>query len=230
MGGSAQGALGAVVLVGAALAVSASSVAAQTKEPLGRFVADVRAASAGLPTLEGWTPIVPDQTDVPARTLGFEFGAQVHVARFGFGALGVGATWLRAKGTASPPALAEGQSTPPDAINPTVTTRLTSFSPQLSLNFGHSLGWSYLSTGLGWTSVHSEATAAPGSSTRYTPFDSGWVSTFNYGGGARWFLNDHVGVGFDLRFYRLRPVEATSTQPAAAGTQVWTASAGLTFK
>jgi hypothetical protein len=32
--------------------------------------------------------------------------------------------------------------------------------------------------------------------------DSGTTTGFNVGGGARWFLNRHFGVGFDLRFHR----------------------------
>jgi hypothetical protein len=217
-------------LAAAILAGFAAASDAQPREPIGWFVADVRAASAGLPVGEGWTPGVAEGTQVPARTLGFEFGAHVQFVRFRVGALGIGATWLTARGTASPPEPAEGTVIPPDAIDPTVTTRLTSLSPQLSLNFGHALGWSYISAGLGRTRVQGEAEGAPGSTSRYAPVDSDWVTTLNFGGGARWFVNDRVGVGFDLRWRRLRPVAATATRPGAAGESTLSIAAGLSVK
>jgi hypothetical protein len=62
-------------------------------------------------------------------------------------------------------------------------------APQISFNFGTSNGWSYLSAGVGPARVEAGATAS--------------VSAVNAGGGARWFLNQHVAVGFDVRVYRL---------------------------
>jgi hypothetical protein len=217
------------VLAAACILASASTSPAQPKEPIGRFVADVRAASVGLPTIEGWTPSVPEGTEVPARSLGFEFGAHINLARFRVGALGVGATWLTGRGTASPPSLPPGTE-PPDAIDPSVTTRITSLSPQLSLNFGHSLGWSYISAGFGRTRIDADATAAAGSTQRFAPVDSGWVSTVNFGGGARWFVNDRVGVGFDLRWRRVSSVAATATQAGAPRISLLTIGAGIAIK
>ena len=219
-----------VVFVIAALVTAASTTYAQPKEPLRGFVVDVRAASAGLPVLEGWTPVVPEGTQVPSRTLGLEAGAHVYFGRWRRATLGVGATWLIARATTTPPPLPEGMTTPPDATDPDVTTKWISLSPQLSLNFGHSLGWSYLSAGYGRTKVDSEATPAPGSTLRFTPVTSGWVSTLNYGGGARWFITDRVGVNFDVRFYRLSSFPAPATQLPGVGTSVLTAGAGISIK
>lgn len=204
---------------------TANTSLAQPKEPIGRFAVDVRAASAGLPIAEGWTPPVPDGTVVPSRALGLEAGAHVYVGKFRWGALGVGASWLVARGTTSPPAPEAGTTASPTATIPDVTTRLSSLVPQLSLNFGHSLGWSYLSAGYGFTNVRSESTATPAAPA--AALESGWTRTLNFGGGARWFINDHAGVGFDLRWHK---VALPADRPSAGRATLLTAGAGLVLK
>jgi hypothetical protein len=62
-------------------------------------------------------------------------------------------------------------------------------APQLSFNFGTSDGWSYLSLGAGTARVDAEET--------------GSSSAINAGGGARWFIKRHLGVGFDVRLHRI---------------------------
>lgn len=62
-------------------------------------------------------------------------------------------------------------------------------APQLSFNFGTSDGWSYLSVGAGTARVDAEET--------------GSSSAINAGGGARWFIKRHLGVGFDIRLHRI---------------------------
>jgi hypothetical protein len=214
----------AFVLAAAFLAAAHTSFA-QPKERIGLFVADLRVASSGLPNEAGWTPTVPSGTVAPTRGLGFEVGAHVNVLRFRGMALGLGATWLRASGTAAPP---EATGTPPAPTTiPDVTTRIISFAPQVSLNFGHSLGWSYLSAGLGRTKAESEATLAGAT---FTPRYSDWVKTLNYGGGARWFVNDHIGVGFDLRWHKVSLVAASATHPGAPRASLFVAGAGLVVK
>ncbi len=131
----------------------ASTSQAQQKEPIGPFVIDLRMVSSGLPAEPGWTPLLPAATAAPARGLGFEVGAHLNVLRRRSLALGVGGTWLVARGSTSPPELPEETTPATTRTVPDVTTRVTSFTPQLSLNFGHSLGWSYLSVGLGRTRV-----------------------------------------------------------------------------
>ena len=212
------------VCAAAIIVAAADTSVAQTREPIGRFVIDLRAASAGLPAIEGWTPTVPENTQVPARSLGFEAGAHVYFLRLPGITLGLGATYLAAKGTSAPPDLPAGT---PQTI-PEVTTRLWSLAPQLSMNFGHSLGWSYLSVGLGRTRVESDASMVEGIT--FTPRNSDWVKTLNYGGGARWFITDHVGVGFDLRWHKLSVVPTTSTHPGAPRATLFTGGAGLVLK
>jgi hypothetical protein len=217
-----------VLVLATAWLAAASTSLAQQREPIARFVVDVRGASAGLPTAEGWTPVVPAGTVAPSRSLGFEAGAHLHILRFRGGALGLGATWLMARGTISGPEIPAGVAAPLPLI-PDLTTRLSSVAPQLSLNFGHSLGWSYLSAGLGQTKVESEAVSGS-SAISFTPRNSGWVKTLNYGGGARWFLTDHLGVGFDLRWHKLSLIGATATSPGAPRASLVTAGVGIALK
>jgi hypothetical protein len=216
------------------LQIAVSSVAAtpafaqRVRDPIGWFVVDVRGTSAGLPGDPGWTPTVPADTEVPSRGIGIDVGAHVYVLRLRRFALGVGGTWETARSRTSPPELAEGAPTT-TVRPPSVTTRVTSLAPQVSLNFGHSLGWSYLSFGLGRTRVESSAEATTGTA-QYVPVDSDWTKALNYGGGARWFINDHVGVGFDLRWYKLSIVEASATSRGAPRASLLTAAVGISLK
>jgi hypothetical protein len=212
----------------AVLLTAASTSLAQQKEPIGPFVVDFRMASSGLPAEPGWTPLLPANTVVPSRGLGFDVGAHVNVLRRRSFALGIGASWLVARGSTSPPEPPEG-TTPAAQTVPSVTTRVTGFAPQLSLNFGHSLGWSYLSAGLGRARAESEATLAGGGAT-FTPRDSNWVKTLNFGGGARWFLTDRIGVGFDLRWHKVSLVPASATHPGAGRASLLVAGAGIVIK
>lgn len=215
-----------VLAVGLLTLASASQ--AQQKEPIGPFVIDLRMVSSGLPAGPGWTPLLPAAAVVPSRGLGFEVGAHVNVLRRRSMALGIGGTWLVARGSTSPPAPPEGPSSASTQTVPDVSTRVTGLAPQLSLNFGHSLGWSYLSVGLGRTRAQSEATL-PGPTT-FAPRDSAWVKTLNYGGGARWFVNDRLGVGFDLRWHKVGLVPATATHPGAGRSSLLVAGAGIVLK
>ena len=96
--------------------------------------------------------------------------------------------------------------------------------PQVSINFGRKLGWSYLSAGLGVSKVTSRADAV--GSTPAIEVPDAWNSALNFGGGARWFMKPHLGAGFDVRFVKLGSRSATATLPAAKRTQVWNISVG----
>lgn len=88
---------------------------------------------------------------------------------------------------------------------------LTTVAPQLSFNFGTSDGWSYLSLGAGTARIDAIAT--------------GSSSSINAGGGARWFTNRHLGVGFDIRVHKI----AADGDTMGASTTV-SASVGLSMK
>jgi hypothetical protein len=207
-------------------AAMATTSLAQPRQRIGPWAADVRMASAGLPSDVGWTPVVPNGTVIPSRGFGVDFGVHLNVIRLRRLALGVGASWLVARGTSTPPEPTTTTPTTPLVI-PEVATRVTSFAPQVSLNFGHSLGWSYVSIGLGRSKTESEATLA---GTSFAPQNSDWVKTLNYGGGARWFLNDRLGVGFDLRWHKISLVPATATHPGAPRASLLVAGAGIVIK
>jgi hypothetical protein len=85
------------------------------------------------------------------------------------------------------------------------TTTMNIVAPQLSFNFGTSDGWSYLSLGAGTARVNAEET--------------GSSSAINAGGGARWFIKRHLGVGFDVRLHRIAAdgdIMGRSTEISAA--------------
>jgi hypothetical protein len=217
-----------IPLVAAVLGLSSIQTFAQAKAPIARFVVDARGTSAGLPTEPGWTPVVPTNTQLPSRAIGLDLGAHVYPIRFKSAALGIGVTWGLARARTTPPELPPG-TTPPVVQAAEVTTKTSSLAPQLSLNFGHSLGWSYLSAGLGRMRVESEARAVTGT-IQSVPRDSGWTKSLNFGGGARWFVNDHLGVSFDLRWHKLSIVPASNTHPGAPRASLITAAVGVALK
>lgn len=198
-------------LVLAGLLGAATAASAQNTEPVPLFVVDIRGVTAALPTALGWTPAIPTTTEVPSRGLGVDGGAHVFVLRGRNVALGAGATLLIARSSTSTVVEPTTQNPNPTPL-PDVATRMTVLSSQLSLNFGRQLGWSYLSAGLGRAKVSSTATL--GSATVLNAVDD-WTRTFHFGGGARWFVNDHLGVNFDVRWHQLAEKEDSTTLATA---------------
>ena len=176
----------------------ASPVVAQTLNPgpPGPYVIDVRGVTSGVPTGEAFYPGLPTGAGVPTRGFGVNVGGHVYPLQIGPARLGLGADVLVARGST------------PDA-----SSRLTTVAPQLSLNFGTSDGWSYLSAGLGAAHI------------RLDPGASAVVRSVNVGGGARWFLGPRLGIGFDLRFHRV----AASGSETPASTAV-SAAVGFSLK
>jgi len=123
--------------------------------------------------------------------------------------------------------IARATSTPADSssgLRP-AEERLVSASPQLSLNFGSGHGWSYLSGGIGrsvW-SIHpvgdepSEADVEP-------------LLTVNYGGGARWFIKNHLAFSLDVRFYEIREGTPIPPAPGSPRTTLFVIAAGISLK
>jgi hypothetical protein len=182
---------------------AATPAAAQSPDPVGPFVVDMRGLMAGLPTTVGWVPTLPAGTIVPAKGYGFDIAAHAYPLQWGPARVGVGAALTFARGTATTDTV-EGSSE--------VVTRSTTLAPQISFNFGHRLGWSHLSFGYGAAKVSSDVTGALQPS---ATADSGWGGAINFGGGARWFVTEHVGVGFDARWHRLGSRDASATSAAA---------------
>ena len=199
------------------VALAAGHASAQTSDPVGPFVIDLRGVMAGLPTQAGWLPVLPVDTVVPSRGFGLEGGGHVFPLRLGPARIGFGAALTVARGTAT--ATAEG--------TPDVVTRSTTFAPQLSFNFGHRLGWSYLSAGYGAAKIVSESSnvgSVPGLTA-----DSGWGGAMNIGGGARWFISERVGVGFEARWHLLSSRQASASTAATGRATLFHLAVGLSI-
>ena len=155
--------------------VSEANAQSLNAGPPGPFVLDLRGATTNLPGDEALFPDLPTDATIPARGFGGTAGGHVYPFSIGPGRLGLGVDVLFARGSTA------------DA-----NSSMTSVDPQISLNFGTSNGWSTLSAGVGVTRISGE----PGGVSES-------VRSINWGGGARWFMNPHLGVGFDIRIHHL---------------------------
>jgi hypothetical protein len=227
--------LGAYLIGLAAVVLVPSMALAQDPGPVGPYVVDLHVAMAGLPKDPAFFPSVPSGTFVPTRSLGLDVGGHVYPLRIGPARLGIGASLARTTGRASPPQPGTTSSSPPPRqTSPDVDSTMTTLAPQLSLNFGSSTGWSYISAGLGQTRIRSTASpyAAGGSSSASTVEEKVLElqrrQTINFGGGARWFLSTHVAFSFDVRFHMIAARATEEARTPKATTIV--AGAGLSFR
>lgn len=170
----------AVCLLVACAGSEAVRAQSLTPGPPGPFVVDVRGAMSGLPRGPEFYPDAEDGAIVPARGFGVGVGGHVYFATLGPARVGAGVDVAFVRGTA------------PDAV-----ASATIVAPQVSFNFGTSNGWSHLSLGAG----PARLTTDPGVAVS--------VTAINLGGGARWFLRDHLGIGFDVRVLLLGSGDAT---------------------
>ena len=209
--------------------LASSEALAQTREPLPWFAIDLHAASVGLPTAEGWIPAVSEDTPLPDRAWGPAVAATVYPFRLGIMTFGFGAAFSTAQGKSDSLEIIEGSgANQTSRITPIVRTQVTSLMPQVSINFGHKFGWSYLSAGLGRTKVESSADAVGATPQMIVP--AAWNQALNFGGGARWFMKPRLGAGFDVRFVKLGSRAASGEIPSARRTQMITFSAGITVQ
>jgi hypothetical protein len=179
--------------------LAAAPAAAQSSEPVGPFVIDLRGATSGLPNDTAFYPGLPPDTLVPARGFGFDAGGHVYLFALGPARVGLGANYVRVRGTA-----------------PGIVTTVGTVAPQLSFNFGSRDGWSYLSAGMGGAWVDTAVDAETGTLTR----ESGGLTAINAGGGARWFLASHLAVGFDVRWHRISGPPRTTMLAVSVGLSV----------
>lgn len=212
-----------------ALLLAASPAAAQSPERLPWFTVDLHAATVGLPQAEGWVPAVPPDTELPGRNWGVGAGATVYPLRLGFITFGLGVSVLTGKGSSESLTITTGSGpTATSRVTPAVHTGITSVSPQLSINFGRRLGWSYLSAGMGPAKVTSRSDTVD--TTPGVTMPEAWNQAINFGGGAKWFMKPRLGASFDVRFVKLGSRAATDTLPGAKRTQVWNISAGISIQ
>lgn len=215
---------------GLAVLLAANPAAAQApQEPLPRFAIDLHGAMVGLPTAEGWIPVVSAATPVPGRAWGLSGGANIYLLKMGGMTFGVGALLATGSGSGELPTPPSAPGTRPAAPTlPIVTTKVVSLLPQVSMNFGHKLGWSYLSAGYGRTKVSSSKSAVGAIPGEVVP--ESWNPALNFGGGAKWFMKPRLGAGFDVRFTRLGSGGATTLLPSAMRTQLVTISVGISIQ
>ena len=172
----------------------AATASAQQQEPIGRFAADVR----GIFARHKIEPSVATELNVtapnlPTRSWGLLGGAHFYPWRTSKITLGIGGEFVTARGSrAIDITSADGKTI---TRSPTVRRHFTSVAPEVSFNFGHRNGWSYISGGMfGRSTLYLERTDAPATSIPRR-------RTLNYGGGARWFTNEHVAFSVDFRWY-----------------------------
>ena len=202
---------------------------AQTRERLPWFAVDLHVATVGLPTAEGWVPAVPADTELPGRAWGVAGAITAYPFRLGIMTFGFGAGFSTAKGAGDSLIITTGSgATATTRETPIVRTGVINVTPQVSINFGHKLGWSYLSAGIGTTRVDSSADAIGANPQVIVP--SAWNQALNFGGGARWFMRPRLGAGFDVRFVKLGSRGAEGDIPAARRTQTVTFSAGISIQ
>jgi len=182
----------------------AAPVSAQQKEPIGRFVADIRGIFAR-------HKVEPDiakgldvaTTNLPVRSFGLVGAAHYYPWRTNKITLGVGGNFVLGHGsrTLQIPSTDRTTTTP----SPTVRRHFTSISPEISLNFGHRNGWSYISGGMfGRSKLYADRADAPAT-------DAPQRTTLNYGGGARWFTKERLAFSVDFRWYSVAAQPPTTT-------------------
>ena len=202
------------------LLTAASAAVAQLAEPPGPFVLDLRAGFSSVGRSEDLSlPRGLQANELPKRVRGVDLGAHVYPLR-GRVTLGVGASLLLMGGTQTPGTPEEG------AVDAPLTSgefAVRGVVPQLSLNFGSSRGWSYIGGGLGLSQIKAGRAE---SDLTYSPN----LLTINVGGGARWFVSEHVAFTFDGRFYRLASAPLEADYVGNPTVSLFVLSAGLSFK
>jgi hypothetical protein len=211
------------VLVLSALASTPAS--AQQKDPLPVFAADIRGLFARHKTEPDIAKGLNVETaNLPTRSFGLTGGAQVYFVRGRKVSLGGGATVLYGGGSKSLDITdASGTVT---GQSPKVRRHFTSVVPEISINFGHRNGWSYISGGFMGRSklyVEREDNPATGAPKR---------STLTYGAGAKWFTTDHIAFSVDIRWYSVAEQlpSATTTAVFEPKTTVMVLSGGISIK
>jgi hypothetical protein len=204
----------------------AAPAAAQQKEPIGRYVIDVRGVFArhkAEPSVA--TDLGVESGNLPPRSFGFVGGAHVYPLRTGKITLGLGGNVVFARGSRALDVVdALGRPVEPPEKTPTVRRHFLSVSPEISLNFGHRNGWSYISGGVfGGSKLYADRADDPAT-------DAPYRKTLNYGGGARWFTTDHVAFSVDFRWYSVAEQPATATAVAQPRTTLLVLSGGISIR
>jgi hypothetical protein len=194
-----------------------TAASAQPSEPIGAFVVDARGVWARFKQDVAVAEAIDvTRVNLPTQGLGVGLGAHLYPLRGRKIALGIGGEFITARDSKTLPATTED-----GEDGPTVNARMSAIAPQVSLNFGHRNGWSYVSGGLAWTSYTAERADAPVADAE------GRGRSIHYGGGARWFTSKHLAVSVDLRFYQLAAQAAAAGRPPYPKMRLMVISAGV---
>lgn len=200
---------------------AASRSAAQDAPPrIGPFVFDVHGTMPRFPRLQ---QLADSRSllleELPGAGLGLHAGAHVYLFKWRAVTFGVGADV--AAGRSRQPA----QAISADVVGRATTETFTHVAPQVSFNFGDGDGWSYISGGIGpgkWSVVPDGQ--AP------TAADTEPLTTINYGGGARWFIKEHLAFSLDVRFYAINPSAPLPGKPGGPRKTLLIFGAGISVK
>jgi len=214
----------AVVCVFAGTIAGARAACAQEPPRIPRIVIDLHATVPMFPndlqqlaSSRGASPPLT-LTELPGWGIGAQAGAHLYLFTWKALTVGVGGEVMVARATSTP------SDSSASTLRP-VEERLVSAAPQLSFNFGTGHGWSYLSGGIGrsqW-SLH-PAGEPPG------PADAEVLPTYNYGGGARWFIKRHLAFSVDVRVYDVQPGSSFGANSGSPRARVLTIGAGVSLK
>lgn len=180
-------------------ALVSETASAQPLQKIAPFVVDVRGAivNFGSDATLASTPGVT-QKDLPGKRLGLDIGGHFYPFKLKKMTVGIGGHFItsRAKHETPPPT---GSLAPPLEVR----GRFSSFSPQFSLNFAGTTGYSYISGGTGFSTF--TLTTEPD-----FPNEVERIKTIDYGGGGRWFNRRRVAFSFDIRFYMMKAQTSAS--------------------
>ena len=207
-------------MVSFCLLLNSAQALAQPPTLPGPFVVDARGSFSSVGRSEELAaPRGLTAGELPKSVLGLDVGAHVYPIRRKI-TVGVGASLLMVGGTQTPAPPEEG------AVDAPITPgefRVRAVVPQVSLNFGSDRGWSYIGGGLGFSQLKAGRAE---SDLEYSP----QLLTLNVGGGARWFVSEHVAFNIEGRYYRLAAKELEAGYIGNPVISMFVFGAGVSFK
>lgn len=209
----------AAVSVFITLAAATPAWAQQTQQPdtIPAFVFDARGAVAMLKQSDSTAASFGSAPEaLPRRGIGLVGGLHVYPIRHGHFAFGLGGELLLTR------ASRQEKDAAGMPVGLAIRRRLESLSGQISFNFGHRNGWSYLSGGMGPLNFDTYLDGDIPDGLRRP--------TLNYGAGARWFNADHLAFSVDMRFYATSPANPTLIVGERERQTVLVISAGIAIK
>ena len=193
---------------------AATALPASPPDTIPPFVFDARAAVPMLKHSQATAASFGSSADsIPGRGLGLVGGLHIYPIRLRQFAFGLGGEALLAR------ASRQSVDAAGKPVGRAIRRRFESLSGQISFNFGHRDGWSYVSGGLGPLNFDTYFDGdAPDGLRR---------PTLNYGAGARWFNTDHLAFSVDMRLYATSPAYPTLVVGERARQTVMVISAGI---